>query len=166
MTNQCLINRLQRVVCLLLLGGVCLFSLTGCNGQEVGELKQICFERENGSTWGNQFYIEVCAEQILVVSYFPEGSSEQKTLERLPVTETQWNELCQAVQALKLIPEKTSVWQKLFSDRKMDGGDFRKLTLVWQTDSGEKTIVYQWPNGPQAEQLERLLELIVPEQYR
>lgn len=158
MKNQRLIHRLRRVVCLFLLSGVFLFSLTGCRQEESGDMTQITFERGNGSTWGNQFYIEVCPRQILLVRYFPEGASQQQTKEQIPITREQWDTLFRAVQALELTPEKSSFLQNLFGGQKLDGGEYRKLTLVWQTDSGEKEITYRLPGGPQADRLEQLLE--------
>ena len=158
MKNQHFIHRLQRVVCLFLLSGVILFSLTGCHQEESGEMTQITFERGSGSIWGNQFYIEVCPRQILLVRYFPEGSSQQQTKEQIPITQEQWDTLFRAVQALELTPEKTSFLQTLFGGQMLDGGEYRKLTLVWQTAAGEKEITYRWPGGPQADRLEQLLE--------
>ena len=49
--------------------------LTGCAAKEEDAVTGIIFERGHGSAWGNQFYIQLEAEQIVSASYIPEASS-------------------------------------------------------------------------------------------
>lgn len=121
----------------------------------------IRFDRGHGSAWGNQFYIEVCADEIVLARYFPEESQEQEVCEHIPITPEQWNEICLAIQALNLTKDRPSLWQKLWESKKLDGGEYRNLTLVWKTSKGEKEINYQWPSDQQANALEELLEQLV-----
>lgn len=128
--------------------------LSGCNAGECDPITGIKFERGHGSAWGNQFYIEVSPEAIVVLRYIPAGATELQTVEQLPITETQWQSLRAAVEQLPLKKARS-----LFGEsHKLDGGEYRKLTLL---RDGKETA-YRWPDTPEAQQLEQLLEALVP----
>lgn len=121
-------------------------------------LCRITFDRGHGTLWGNQFYIEICPEEIVLMRYFPAGSTEQTTKEHVPITAEEWASLSAAVRALPLKEDRPGFWSRLWKNRKLDGGEYRKLTLQWQSGNSVQTICYQWPAGQQAEALEQLLE--------
>ena len=132
--------------------------LTGCKAKGGDTITGVIFDRGHGSMWGNQFYIELVAEEIVLARYFPQNSQEQQVSEHLPITAEQWTDICTAVQALELKEDRPSLLDKLFRRSKLDGGETRTLTLIWD---GETKITYQWPNDPRAMELEALLERLV-----
>ena len=103
--------------------------------------------------WGKEFYIELQATQIVRVRYIPEGQSERVALEHIPITDAQWQKIKSAVEQLPLEKARTNIWEK----QKLDGSEFRELTLV----RGKKENTYYWPNKPEAQQLEALLEALL-----
>ena len=130
--------------------------LTGCGREPVrSKLTGLTFDRGSGSVWGDQLYLCLTETEILTLRYIPEGSGELKTIERLPVTQEQWQAITGALEQLTLEKEKDSLLGKLF--QKQDGGDYRRLTLTY----GETSIIYRWP--AEGAQLESLLEQLVSE---
>lgn len=130
--------------------------LAGC-GQEEGKLAGVLFERGHGSAWGNQFYIEVTAEEISLLRYFPEGTGEQTQRQHIPITAEQWQQLEALLSDMEL--KEAGGWrEKLFGGAKQDGGEYRRLTLLRETGKGRESTLYQWPQSRQAEALESLLE--------
>lgn len=129
---------------------VLMLLLTGCSTRKEDAVTGIKFNRGHGSAWGNQFYIEINEEEIVLARYIPEGSSELVTVEQIPITDTQWQKIKSTVEQLPLEKARTKLWEK----QKLDGSEFRELTLV----RGKKQTTYWWPNIPEAQQLEQLLE--------
>lgn len=127
--------------------------LSGCNAKGNQELTAISFNRGHSSMWGNQFYIKISPVEIVTARYIPEGSWDLVTVEHLPITDAQWQKIKSAVAQLPLEKARTNIWEK----QKLDGGEFRELTLV----RGKKEVTYYWPNIPQAQQLEALLEALL-----
>jgi len=131
--------------------------LTAC-GQVDTALAGIQFERGHGSAWGNQLYVEIYPQEIAIVRFFPEGAAQQVTREHIPITAEQWQQLRQAVEQLKLQEKRSSWLDKRFGHSKLDGGEYRNLTLVWQTGKKVVRTDYHWPQTAQADILETLLE--------
>ena len=127
--------------------------LSGCSAKRNQELTTICFNRGHDSMWGNQFYIEISPEEIVIARYIPEGSWDLVTVEHLPITDDQWQSIKNTVEKLPLEKARTDIWEK----QKLDGSEFRELTLV----RGKKETLYAWPNTPEAQQLEQLLETLL-----
>lgn len=149
---------------LLLLAGCMMFMLTSCSGEKGDvSLNRLVFDRGHGSMWGNQFYIEVTETEIVYAAYFPEGASEQTTCQNIPITEETWASIVSAVDTLKpeLVKDTPTLWEKLAGSRKQDGGEYRKLTLSWQTSSNTEDVLYKWPASSAATQLETLLQSLL-----
>lgn len=133
--------------------------LQGCSSAPGSDVPTgLIFDRGNGSVWGNQLYIQLTQDTIITARYIPEGSTELKTLEQIPLAPGQWQAIAQALQQLKPEQERPSLLKKLFP--KQDGGDYRRLTLIY----GQKEITCRWPAG--GEQLEALLEQLIREVSR
>lgn len=96
--------------------------LTGCKAKEDGEITGGIFDRGHGSAWGNQFYIEVCADEIVLARYFPENSQDQETCEHILITPKQWSEICVSIQSMDLQEDRIRLWQDLWKSHKLDGG--------------------------------------------
>ena len=129
--------------------------LSGCSAKRNQELTTISFNRGHDSMWGNQFYIEISPEEIVIARYIPEGSWDLVTVEHLPITDAQWQMIKSTVEQLPLEKARTNIWEK----QKLDGSEFRELTLAW----GKKEITYYWPNKPEAQQLEKFFETLLAE---
>ena len=124
--------------------------LSGCNAKRNREIATIAFNRGHGSMWGNQFYLKISHEEIVTARYIPEGSWDLVTVEHLPITDTQWKTVTGIVELIPLEKTRTDIWEK----QKLDGSEFRELTL----ERGKKEITYYWPNTPESQHLEQLLE--------
>lgn len=142
---------------LALISALALVLCAGCGRQESGELSAVIFERGHGSMWGNQFYIELCATEVTLLRYIPEGASDPEEAEHIPVTPGQWQQITALLQDMTLEEEKPSLKERLFGASKLDGGEFRKLTLRRQSETGTTDILYRWPTDGSGEELERLL---------
>lgn len=129
--------------------------LVGCGAEKETALTNVAFNRGHGSAWGNQFYIQISPREIEIARYIPEGSWELVTVEHLPITDDQWQEIKTTVEQLPLEKARQNIWEK----QKLDGSEFRELTLV----RGEKEVTYYWPNTPEAQQLEQFMEALLAE---
>ena len=127
-----------------------LCSLFGCRAKDA-PVTGLIFHRGHGSAWGNQFSIEVNGTEIVTAEYIENG--ELVTVTHVPISEAQWQAICTLAEQLPLEKARSDVWDKY----KLDGGEFRKLTLV----QGTAETKYRWPDTPEAEQLEQLLEALV-----
>ena len=127
-----------------------LFSLSGCRANDA-PVTGIIFQRGHGSAWGNQFSVEVNGTEIVTAEYLENG--ELVTVTHVPISEARWQSICALIEQLPLEKARSDIWDK----HKLDGGEFRKLTLVQGTTKTE----YRWPDTAEAEQLEQLLEALV-----
>lgn len=118
---------------------------------------KLTFDRGHGSAWGNQFYIELSPEEIVILRYIPEGSAELETREHIPIREDTWKQLQTHLEALTLEEETVSLWQRLFGSKKLDGGAYRRLILSYE----DRAVTYRWPEGGDA--LEAFLETLAKE---
>ena len=142
----------------------CLICLSGCGAaqEENPVLTRVTLDRGHGSMWGNQFYMDVNAQEILQTNYFSpdDPGGELLTGSGLPLEVQQWDEITAAVEAMEpLTPVKESIWKKLFSKgHALDGTQYHRLTLYWGNGDG---VDYVWPDSEQAAALEALLEQLV-----
>jgi len=139
---------------------ICLIIITllaGCSAAiKEGEPTSVIFERGHGSMWGEQFYIEVNPNEIAGVDYIDKETMELKHAEHIPITEEQWKEIAFALNDIEpeLIEDKPTLLQRLLNRSKLDGGLYRKLTLVYE----DSTITYKWPQSDKANELEKIFE--------
>ena len=152
------------ILCLLLLLAMSSCSKNKVPSQETDRPVRVVFERGHGSVWGVQFNMDVGPQEIYHTDYFPANDEKPELIsaEGVPITEEQWDALEEAVFALAphLEPEKEPgiLKQLLGSKTVVDGGLYRKLTLVWQSGSKETETTYGWPDHANADVLEKLLE--------
>lgn len=144
----------MRRIWLLLMLPVVMLGVPGC-GKGRGPVTGLTFERGNGSVWGDQLYVSLTASGITALRYVPDGSGELVERENLPLTAEQWQAVLDRLEQLTLEREKSSLIEKLFG--KQDGGDFRRLTVTYGTES----VPCRWPDNGQP--LEALLEQLVKE---
>ncbi len=138
-----------------------LVSLSACGAKEDPVLIKIVFERGHGSMWGNQFYIEVTADQIQQVQYISKDTMELDNRNNIPITEQQWQALENAILLLELQEDNNTWKDKLFGQSTLDGGEYRRLTLTWKIGDKEKEVSYLWPQSQQAAEFESMLVQLV-----
>ena len=146
--------RLAKIVGML---GLALALLAGCDAKADDPITGIKFDRGHGSMWGNQFYIEIRQEQIVTANYIPEGTADLVSVQNIPITPEQWEALTALLEQLPLEKARTNLSEK----NKLDGGEYRRLTLIRESRKGEKEYTYRWPSGEKANELEALLEQLV-----
>ena len=142
----------------IIAGCMLLCAMLAACEQKEAKLVGIQFERGHGSQWGNQFYVEVTAREIVITRYFQTGASEQTVREHVPLSQAQWECLADTLRTLELKEAQDSWLDQILGFDKVDGGEFRRLTLTWETEKGTKRVSYQWPQDVQAASLEALLE--------
>lgn len=129
--------RHKGILLLLLL----LFSLSGCGADVTDEtLSGITYEYGNGSTWGDGFFITITEQEIVTLRCFMDG--EEIMASNIPIPPEAWEMIAHTV--IDLAPEKdrSLPWEP---PGKLDGGDYRILTLTLETKSGMKDTVCKWP---------------------
>lgn len=146
----------------------------GCSNGEAIQTEQtvlasVILDHGHGSMWGCQFYVNINAEQIVETSYFPAENSngDQVSRNNIPIAQEQWEQVEAAVMAVK--PQLQQVkqpgwWERILrstGSQKLDGGEFRYLTLTWQSGEETQEVVYEWLGSEEAAELERLLEELV-----
>ena len=140
-----------------------LLGMYGCGQTKEhtpAKLTRVVLERGHGSMWGNQFYIDVCPQQINQAQFFPTDLPEYTLREGIPIRQEDWKAIEAAVRELEpnLKEEKR---QKKPDSIILDGGEFHKLTLTWEQDGKTQEKAYRWPTDSSAEKLEQLLENMV-----
>ena len=137
---------------------------TACGKQaEQGELTRVLFARGHGSTWGNQFRIEICPTEVSYLHYFRDRG-EFRELFAVPVEEGQWEQIETA--AMTMLPQlevrkPPGLLKRLaqaLGPKEVDGGDWWSLTMTWGMDGESKDVQYIWTANPETEAFELLLE--------
>lgn len=148
-------KKLCIIAALMLLTG-----LSGCHAKKDYALTGIIFDRGHGSVWGNQLYMEVHSTQIVKLRYISKDTGQLETLEQIPIRLEQWEALKAAVLNLEL-QEQTASWkERLFGHSKLDGGEYRNLSLIYSGGGKEVATKYQWHGSAEAQELEDMLELL------
>ena len=146
--------------CLAGLLTVALLLCCGCAGQAENQaLTRVVFARGHGSTWGNQFRVDVCPTEVYYLHHFVDHQFEE--LANVPIDAERWAAIEEAVMALvpHLERYRQPLWEKLFPPKTVDGGVWWSLTLTW----GEEEVIYLWPTCAEADALEALLEELAAE---
>lgn len=149
-------KRICIVAALMLLTG-----LPGCHVKENSALTGIIFDRGNGSVWGNQLYMEVNSTEIGMLRYISKETGQLETLEHILIQPEEWEALKSAICELELQKDTPSWKERLFGHSKLDGGNYRNLSLIYSNGVKETTTKYQWPGSAAAQELEDMLEQLV-----
>lgn len=150
---------LSYAMCIVL----CMVMLSGCGkkAEEEGTLVGVIFERGHGSAWGNQFYMEVCEDEIIQANYISEDSADLVTEEHIAITSEKWQEICDTIEKMELKKVRSSALKEQLGADVLDGGAYRELTLIWKTEKGEESVAYHWPEDEAGAALEQLLEQLL-----
>ena len=144
-----------------------LLLCSACGKQaEQGELSRVVFARGHGSTWGNQFRMEVCPTEVSYTHFFEktEQGREFRELFAVPIEEAQWKQIETATRKLfpRLQEQKPPGLIKRLAQalgpKEVDGGAWWSLTLTWMIDDKPQEVQYLWPSCEEADALAQLLE--------
>ena len=144
-----------------------LLLCSACGKQaEPSELTRVVYARGHGSTWGNQFRMEVCPTEISYTHFFvkTEEGLEFQELYAVPMEDTCWEQIETAVMAVlpRLeIQKPPNLLQRLaqkFGPIEVDGGAWTKLTVTRLVGGEPQEFEYVWTVTPEAEALALLLE--------
>ena len=144
-----------------------LLCCSACGKQaESSELTRVVYARGHGSTWGNQFRMDVCPTEITYTHFFvkTENGREFKELYAIPMEEAQWVQIRTA--ATEVLPQLEVKKQPSLLDRisqaigpkTVDGGEWHTLTVTWLIDGEPKDVEYIWRATPETEAFALLLE--------
>ena len=144
-----------------------LLLCSACGKQaEHKELTRVVFARGHGSTWGNQFRMEVCPTEVSYTHFFEknEQGREFRELFTVPIEEAAWDEIEAA--AMRLLPQlevqkPPSLLKRLMQamgPKTVDGGKWTKLTVTWLVDGEPEDVQYIWTDFPESEAFSLLLE--------
>ena len=175
---------------MLILAGICLVIVlllvlgTGIAGKMVrnpksdeppGTLVKVIYHRVRVVILGEDFYIELSPEEVICANYWPRDDSVEfqlTTVEHLALSEEQWKEVEAAMLDLYPVMEPRSgeasspflqLVKKLLQKGMpvQDGGDRDDLTLIWETEEGQRTVQYYWPSDSRVLTLTELLRGLV-----
>jgi len=144
-----------------------LLLCSACGKQaEPSELTRVVYARGHGSTWGNQFRMEVCPTEVSYTHFFVknEEGREFKELYAIPIADTQWNQIKTAAMEVlsqlevKKQPGLLDRLAQALGPKTVDGGKWHMLTVTWIVDGEPKDIEYIWTATPEAEAFALLLE--------
>ena len=129
-----------------------------------GKLIGLNYEIGSSTVMLMGFSIELTPDEVI------QGNEDEVCVEHKPVTPKQWEEVEKAVLALypnlqEIVYDTSSVTDDEFSEIEvLDGGEYRNLTLVWDTEAGEQEISYTWKDSDLQFRIliEMLRELVNP----
>ena len=144
-----------------------LLLCSACGKQaEQGELTRVVYARGHGSTWGNQFRMEVCPTEVSYTHFFEKNEQglEFRELFAVPIEEAVWGEIETAV--MNLLPQleiqkPPSLLKRLMEalgPKTVDGGKWAYLTVTRLADGEPEDVQYIWKATPEAEAFALLLE--------
>ena len=144
-----------------------LLLCSGCGKQaEQGEVTRVLFARGHGSTWGNQFRMDVCPTEVSYTHFFGEGEKrgELQELFAVPIEEARWEEIETALMAVLPqleVKKSPGLLERIGSALKpptVDGGKWAYLTVTRLVGDEPKEIEYVWKDTPDTEAFVLLLE--------
>jgi len=153
---------------LALMGFLAVMLLCSACGKqaEPAELTRVVYARGHGSTWGNQFRMDVCPTEISYTHFFEskEKGRAYRELFAVPIENQQWDKIEAA--ALELLPrlevqKPPSLMTRLIraiGPKEVDGGDWWSLTATWLADGETQDVQYIWAASPEAEAFDLLLK--------
>ena len=156
---------MKRAALIGLLAIVLLCSACG-NQAEHRELSRVVYARGHGSTWGNQFRMEVCPTEVSYTHFFEKNEKglEFRELFAVPIEEAVWGEI--ETEVMDLLPQleiqkPPSLLKRLMEavgPKTVDGGKWAYLTVTWLADGEPEDVQYIWKATPEAEAFALLLE--------
>ena len=144
-----------------------LLLCSACGKQaEPEELTRVVYARGHGSTWGNQFRMDVCPTEITYTHFFvkTENGREFKELYAIPMEEAQWVQIRTA--ATEVLPQlevkkQPSLLKRIMQalgPKTVDGGEWHTLIATWLVDGKPKDVQYIWVPTAEAEAFDLLLQ--------
>ena len=138
-----------------------------------GKLAGVTHESSAGSMeWGTEFAIDLVPEEILHCEYWDLNANRDHMMQRdhVAITASQWADVEKAVLGLwgvwEEIPESVLNYEPDPDLQILDGGDYNRWWLTWETEEGTKKIQYYYPNDRRILTLTALLEELAQPQGR
>lgn len=130
------------------LAGLMLLPLLFCScgpAKQPVTIERVIYDQGHGSAWGNQFYIELTKDRIILLQDIDPNDPTAALREAydLPITSEQWDAVQNAVSSLTdtLTPQHSEGWlRRLFSGRRTDGGAYYQLSVI--TNDSKKEKIY------------------------
>ena len=144
-----------------------LILCSACGRQtERREMTRVVFARGHGSTWGNQFRMDVCSTEVSYTHFFEKNEQGRQFRELLavPIEEAVWNEIEAAAAALlpqleiQKPPGLLKRLMQAMGPKTVDGGEWAYLTVTWLVDGEFEDVQYIWTDIPEAESFALALE--------
>ena len=131
---------------------------------DIAALERVIFDRGHGSAWGNQFFSELTAEELVVTRFFDPADPTRTLLTRTnqALAPEEWPQLTAAIAALfpHLPPAKHRF--RLFARKNFpaasDGAAYRRLTLFFHRGRKLRRFDTALPACPESAALEQMLE--------
>ena len=138
---------------------------------DIAALERVIFDRGHGSVWGNQFFTELTAAELVITRFFDPADPTRTLLTRTnqALAPEEWPQLTAAIAAL--LPHLPTAKHRfrLFARKPFpaaaDGTAYRKLTLFFRSGRKLRTISASMPDCPEANAFEQLLEHLVLSRY-
>jgi|GEM_PF-710956 len=140
--------------------------------EKPGELAGVIRETSGGSmAWRSEFEIEVTEEEVVRCAYWPDDAERDMVRkEHVPVTSEQWADIEAIVDTLFPLLEEVPAGKDPEAlppgVTVLDGGDYDRLSLVWRTAEGDRTVRYYRPADRRVTTLDALLRELADPQGR
>jgi len=153
---------------LALIGAITALLLCSACGKQVEhrEMTRVVFAKGHGSTWGNQFRMEVCPTEVSYTHFFEKQEQGRKFRElfAVPIEDAAWDEIETAAMALlpqlevQKPPNLLKRLIRAMEPKPVDGGEWAYLTVTWLVNGEFKDVQYIWTAIPEAESFVLMLE--------
>lgn len=138
---------------------------------DIAALERVIFDRGHGSVWGNQFFTELTAAELVITRFFDPSDPTRTLLTRTnqALAPEEWPQLTAAIVAL--LPHLPTAKHRfrLFARKPFpaaaDGTAYCKLTLFFRSGRKLRTTSVPMPDCPEANAFEQLLEHLVLSRY-
>ena len=124
-------------------------AFTGNESDIPGKLTGVRYEYSAGSmNYHSEFAIDLTRDEIKHCEYWGTSSNDMVQKDNVPVTEEQWADVEKAVLGLmgvwREIPEEVLNQEPdpEYEIEVLDGGDYSRWYLTWETDEGTETLQY------------------------
>ena len=175
---------MKRIMAAILATVMALTGLTGCKKQEPqpvipetpelpGTLVGVNYATGGGMMAHSEFHIILKRQEVEYTEFWPEDYVENINVrEHVPITEQQWADVETVILdlyqdgMLEAYQPKPEPENSFLDGLVLDGGDYTKLSLVWQTEDGSVEQGYYWPNDRRVLTLTDLLRELADPQGR
>ncbi|MBE6953992.1 MAG: hypothetical protein E7452_10630 [Ruminococcaceae bacterium] len=131
---------------------------------DIAALERVIFDRGHGSAWGNQFFTELTAKELVVTRFFDPADPTRTLLTRTNqvLAPEEWPQLTAAIATLLPHLSRNKRFLRLFVRKNFpaasDGTAYRRLTIFFHRGRKLHRFDAALPACPESATLEQLLE--------